>query len=89
MKLKKRLELERENWCNPRNIKRSVKGSSWSSTKTSAKRFKKAFIGLLQDTKAKVNFKKILNNKVQTLINLIHIKEGLVDEHSNVTKILE
>jgi hypothetical protein len=36
-----------------------------------------------------VNLKKILNNEVQTLINLIHIKEGLVDEHSNVTKILE
>jgi len=30
-----------------------------------AKRFKKAFNGLLQDTWAKVDFKKILNNKVE------------------------
>jgi hypothetical protein len=42
-------------------------------TRLKAKRFKEAFNGLLQDTWAKVGFKKILNNEVQALINLIYI----------------
>jgi len=43
-----------------------------------AKRFKEAFNGLLQDTWAKMDFKRILNNKEQVVINLIHVQEGLV-----------
>jgi hypothetical protein len=39
-----------------------------------AKRFKDAFNGLLQDTWAKMGFKKILNNEVQTLINLFYVQ---------------
>jgi hypothetical protein len=42
-------------------------------TKLRAKRFKEVFNGLLQDTWAKVTFKKIFNNEVQGLINLIHV----------------
>jgi hypothetical protein len=41
-------------------------------TKLKAKKFKEAFNGLLQDTLAKVNFKRICNNKKQALINLMH-----------------
>jgi hypothetical protein len=37
-----------------------------------AKKFK-AFNGLLQDTWAKVDFKRICNNKEQALINLINV----------------
>jgi hypothetical protein len=36
-----------------------------------------------------VDSKKILNNKEQTLINLINVQEGLIGGHSNITKILE
>ena len=43
-------------------------------TRLGAKRFKETFNGFLQDTWAKVHFKKILNNKEQDLINLIHIQ---------------
>jgi len=39
-----------------------------------AKRFKDAFNGLLQDTWAKVGFKKILNNEIQAFINLIYVQ---------------
>jgi hypothetical protein len=42
-------------------------------TRLRAKKFKEAFNGLLQDTWAKVNFKRICNNKEQALINLIHL----------------
>jgi hypothetical protein len=42
-------------------------------TRLRAKKFKKAFNGLLQDTWAKVDFKSICNNKEQALINLIHV----------------
>ena len=42
-------------------------------TRLRAKRFKKAFNGLLQDTWAKVDFKRILNNEEQAVINLIHV----------------
>jgi hypothetical protein len=47
-------------------------------TRLKAKKFKEAFNGLLQDTWAKVDFKRICNNKEQVLINLIHVQEGLV-----------
>jgi hypothetical protein len=36
-----------------------------------------------------VNFKKILSNEVQALINLINIQEELTDRHSDITKSLE
>jgi hypothetical protein len=39
-----------------------------------AKRFKKTFNGLLQNTWVKVNFKRILNNEEQAVINLIHVQ---------------
>jgi hypothetical protein len=55
-------------------------------TRLGAKRFKEAFNGFLQDTWAKMHFKKILNNKEQVLINLIHIQEGLISGHSNIIK---
>ena len=51
-----------------------------SVTRLRAKKFKEAFNGLLQDTWAKVDFKRIFNNKEQALINLIHVQEGLVVE---------
>jgi len=47
-------------------------------TRLRAKRFKEAFNGLLQNSWAKVNFKRILNNEEQAVINLIHVQEGLV-----------
>jgi len=53
-----------------------------------SKRFKKVFNKLLQDTWAKIDFKKILNNEEYVLINLIHVKEELVGGHS-ITKRLE
>jgi hypothetical protein len=45
-------------------------------TRFRAKKFKEAFNGLLQDTWAKVDFKRICNNKEQALINLIHVQVG-------------
>jgi hypothetical protein len=42
-------------------------------TRLRAKKFKEAFYGVLQDTWAKVDFKRIFNNKEQALINLIHV----------------
>ena len=50
-----------------------------------AKRFKEAFNGLLQDTWAKVDFKRILNNEKQAVINLIHVQEGLVGGTKTIT----
>jgi hypothetical protein len=47
-------------------------------TRLRAKRFKEAFNELLQDTWAKVDLKRILNNKEQVVINLIHFQAGLV-----------
>jgi len=35
---------------------------------------------------ATVDFKKILNNKEQALLNLVHIQEGFVGGHSNIIK---
>jgi len=55
-------------------------------TRLRAKRFKEAFNGLLQDTWAKVGFKRILNNKKQAVINLIHVQEGLVGGTKIITQ---
>ena len=55
-------------------------------TRVRAKKFKEVFNGLLQDTWAKVDFKRIYNNKVQILINLIHVQEGLVGGTKTATQ---
>jgi hypothetical protein len=57
-----------------------------SVTRLRAKEFKKAFSGLLQDIWAKVDFKRICNNKKQALINLIPIQEGLVGGTKTITQ---
>ena len=44
-----------------------------SMLKLRAKRFKQAFNKLLQETWDKMDFKKILNNEIQALINLIYV----------------
>jgi hypothetical protein len=49
-------------------------------TRLRVKRFKETFNGLLQDTWAKVDFKRILNIEEQAVINLIHVKRGLLME---------
>jgi hypothetical protein len=51
-------------------------------TRLRAKRFKEAFNGLLQNTWAKVDFKRILNNKDQVVINL----KGLVGGTKMITQ---
>jgi hypothetical protein len=51
-----------------------------------AKKFKEAFNGLLQDTWAKVDFKRICNNEEQALINLIHVQEGFVGGTKTITQ---
>jgi hypothetical protein len=58
-------------------------------TKFRTKRFKEALNGLHQDICAKVDFKKILSNEVQVLINLIHVQDGFVGRHSDITKRLK
>jgi hypothetical protein len=55
-------------------------------TRLRAKRFKEAFNGLLQDTWAKVDFKTILNNEKQAVINLIHVQDGLVGGTKTITQ---
>jgi len=55
-------------------------------TRLRAKRFKEAFNGLLQDTWAKVGFNRVLNNKKQVVINLIHVQEGLVGGTKIITQ---
>jgi hypothetical protein len=55
-------------------------------TRLRVKKFKETFNGLLQDTWAKVDFKRICNNKEQTLINLIHVQEGLVGGTKTITQ---
>jgi hypothetical protein len=55
-------------------------------TRLKAKRFKEAFSGLLQDKWAKVDFKRILNNEEQAVINLIHVQEGLVGGTKTLTQ---
>jgi hypothetical protein len=42
-------------------------------TRLRVKRFKKAFNELLQDTWAKLDFKRVINSEQQVLINLIHV----------------
>jgi len=58
-------------------------------TRFRTKRFKEALNGLHQDICAKVDFKKILSNEVQVLINLIHLQDGFVGRHSDITKKLK
>jgi len=53
-----------------------------------ANRFKEAN-GLLEDTWAKVEFKRTSKNKEQALTNLIHVQERLVGEYSDITERLE
>jgi hypothetical protein len=55
-------------------------------TRLRAKRFKEAFNGVLQDTWAKVDFKRILNNEEQAVINLIHVQDGLVGGTKTITQ---
>ena len=55
-------------------------------TKLRAKRFKKVFNELLQDIWAKVDFKGILNNEEQSMINHIHFQEGLVGGTKTITQ---
>jgi hypothetical protein len=55
-------------------------------TRLRAKKFKEAFNGLLQETWAKVDFKRICNNKDQALINLIHVQEGFVGGTKTITQ---
>jgi hypothetical protein len=55
-------------------------------TRLKAKRLKEAFNGLLRDTWVKVDFKRVINNKEQALINLIHVQEGLVGGTKAITQ---
>ena len=55
-------------------------------TRLRAKKLKEAFNGLLQDTWAKVDFKRICNNKEQSLINLIHVQEERVGGTKTITQ---
>jgi hypothetical protein len=55
-------------------------------TRLRAKKFKETFNGLLQETWAKVDFKRICNNKKQTLVNLIHVQERLVGGTKTITQ---
>jgi hypothetical protein len=55
-------------------------------TRLRAKKFKEVFNRLLQDTWAKVDFKRICNNKEQALIKLIHVQEGLVSGTKTITQ---
>jgi len=55
-------------------------------TRLRAKKFKQAFNRLFQDTWAKVDFKRICNNKEQALINLIHVQEGFVGGTKTITQ---
>jgi hypothetical protein len=54
-------------------------------TRLRAKRFKKAFNELFQDTWAKVDFKRISKNKDQAVVNLIYVKEGLIGGTNTIT----
>ena len=55
-------------------------------TRLKVKKFKEAFNGLIKDIRAKVDFKRICNNKEQALINLIHLQEGLVGGTKTITQ---
>jgi hypothetical protein len=67
----------------------SLEVSVGPMTRFRVKMFKEVLNGLLQDIQAKMYFKKILNNKEQVLINLIHVQEGLVSRYLDIIKILE
>jgi hypothetical protein len=54
-------------------------------TRLKAKRFKEVFNGPFQDTWAKMDFKRILNNEEQAMINLIQVQEGLVGGIKTIT----
>jgi len=58
-------------------------------TRLSVKRFKETFNGLLQDTWVKVDFKNILNNEENVLINIIYVQERLVGGHLEITNRLK
>jgi len=55
-------------------------------TRLRAKRFKEAFNGLLWDTWVKMDFKRIINNEEQALINLIYFQEELVGGTKAITQ---
>jgi hypothetical protein len=55
-------------------------------TRLRAKRFKEAFNGLLRDTWAKVDFKRVINNEEQALINLNNFQEELVGGTKAITQ---
>jgi hypothetical protein len=55
-------------------------------TRLKAKRFKEVFNGPFQDTWAKMDIKRILNNEEQAMINLIQVQEGLVGGIKTITQ---
>jgi hypothetical protein len=55
-------------------------------TRLRVKSFIEVFNGLLQDIWVKVDFKRILNNEEQAVINLIHVQEGLVGGTKTITQ---
>jgi hypothetical protein len=58
-------------------------------TRLKVKIFKETFNRHFQNIWVKVNFKNILNNNEQVLINLIHVQDRLINGHSNIIKRLE
>jgi hypothetical protein len=58
-------------------------------TRLKVKIFKETFNRHFQNIWVKVNFKNILNNNKQVLINLIHVQDRLINGHSNIIKRLE
>jgi hypothetical protein len=60
-----------------------------SVTRLRAKKFKKAINKLLQDTWAMMDFKRISKFEEQILIILIHVQEGFVREHPDITERLK
>ena len=55
-------------------------------TRLRAKRYTEAFNRLFQDIWDKVDFKMVINNEDQALINLIHVQEGLVGGTKVITQ---
>jgi hypothetical protein len=55
-------------------------------TRLRVKRCTKAFNRLFQDIWDKVDFKMVINNEDQALINLIHVQEGLVGGTKVITQ---
>jgi len=58
-------------------------------TRVRAKRLKKTINKFLQNTWAKVNFKRISKIEEHILINLVHVQEGHVREHPYIIERLE